>query len=52
VLVAGGLVMTADQLASLRPVLRGWLDGFEPCFKRAMTLLHFQGYVLGLMADL
>lgn len=44
--------MDADQLQSLQPRLREWVNGFEPCFKRRATFGHFQCYLLGLMADL
>jgi len=44
--------MDAQQLGSLEPLLRRWVTGFEPCFKRRATFEHFRCYLLGLMADL
>ncbi len=44
--------MDADQLQSLQPRLRGWIDSFRPCFKRRATFGHFECYLLGLMAEL
>jgi SRSO17 transposase len=44
--------MDALQIQSLRPALEAWVGCFEPCFKRQATFDHFQGYLLGLFADL
>jgi SRSO17 transposase len=44
--------MTADQIRSLQPALAALLEGFRSCFKKEATFLHWQRYLLGLMADL
>lgn len=44
--------MDAEQLQSLQPRLRSWVESFRPCFKRCTTFDHFQCYLVGLMADL
>lgn len=44
--------MTADQMRSLQPALAALLERFRPCFKREGTFVHWERYLLGLMADL
>ena len=44
--------MDAQQLQSLQPALKSWVEMFRPCFKKEVTFGHFQCYVTGLMADL
>ncbi len=44
--------MTADQIRSLQPALAALLGDFRSCFKKEATFLHWQRYLLGLMADL
>jgi len=44
--------MTADQIRSLQPALAALLVDFRSCFKKETTFLHWQRYLLGLMADL
>lgn len=44
--------MNADQLRSLQPALRSWIERFRVCFKREATFAHFECYLLGLMAEL
>jgi SRSO17 transposase len=44
--------MNADQLRSLQPALRSWIERFRVCFKREATFEHFECYLLGLMAEL
>lgn len=44
--------MDADQLGSLQPRLRVWIESFRPCFKRSKTFGHFECYLMGLMAEL
>lgn len=44
--------MTADQIRSLQPALVALLNHFRNCFKREASFLHWQRYLLGLMADL
>jgi SRSO17 transposase len=45
-------VMEAEQLQSLQPALRSWVEAFRPCFKKQVTFIHFECYLLGLLADL
>lgn len=40
--------MDAEQLGSLQPRLRGWIESFRPCIKRLKTFDHFECYLLGL----
>lgn len=44
--------MTADQIRSLQPALAALLLRFRMCFKTQKTFVHWQKYLLGLMADL
>ena len=44
--------MTAEQIASLQPVLTALIQRFRPFFGRQATFNHFRCYLLGLMADL
>ena len=44
--------MDAQQLRSLRPALTARVQSFRQCFKKEVTFEHFQGYLIGLMADL
>ena len=45
-------MMTAEQIASLRPALCALILRFRPHFNRQATFEHFQCYLVGLMADL
>ena len=44
--------MTADQIRSLQPALAALLERFRPCFRRESTFIHWERYLLGLMANL
>ncbi len=43
--------MTFEQIASLEPALREFLEKFRGCFKRAKTFGYWLKYIVGLMAD-
>jgi SRSO17 transposase len=44
--------MNAEQLRTLQPALRGWLNRFRVCFERQKTFEQFRCYVVGTLTDL
>lgn len=44
--------MTSDQMATLQPALRAYLESFQDCFRKKVTFGYLETYVLGLMADM
>jgi len=43
--------MTGEQMASLAPALRGWLERFRRCFGRGKTFRYLEKYLVGLLSD-
>ena len=44
--------MTSEQMATLQPALRQYLEAFRDCFRKEVTFEYLETYVVGLMSDI
>jgi len=44
--------MTGEQMATLQPALRRYLETFRDCFRKQVTFGYLETYVVGLMSDI
>ena len=44
--------MTGEQMATLEPALRHYLEAFGDCFRKKVTFGYLETYVVGLMSDI
>jgi SRSO17 transposase len=44
--------MTNEQMATLQPALRTYVESFRSCFRKEVTLGYLETYLLGLMSDI
>ena len=44
--------MTGEQMATLQPALRRYLESFRDCFRKEVTFGYLEKYVVGLMSDI
>ena len=44
--------MTGEQMATLQPALREFLQSFRDCFRKEVTFGYLETYVVGLMSDI